>query len=199
MTRFLRFKEEIDEARVKLNDLSWPLHIWDSLKDWDSMWLEPVIRDGDFLDIGCVNSMPLVIANAANVRGRKVGIDPCPPDSWKPQSDYEFFHGEAETLPFISESFDNVTCISVIEHNVDLDRFAYELCRVLRKDGRFVITFDCWPARKTIQECLTWAELVQLIISLTSFGCRLEPLDTTVGKRVIGGLYTFGCLRGVKL
>jgi len=55
--------------------------------------------------------------------------------------DLEFIEGDAENLPFESESFDGVLLSGVVHHFPDPRRLAAEVCRVLKPGGRFV-AFD---------------------------------------------------------
>jgi len=43
-------------------------------------------------------------------------------------------------LPFEKETFDLVFCSEVIEHNVDTSKFLLEINRVLKKDGRLILS-----------------------------------------------------------
>jgi SAM-dependent methyltransferase len=43
-----------------------------------------------------------------------------------------------------SSSCDFITCISVIEHGVDVEAFAKEASRLLRPEGQIWVTFDYW-------------------------------------------------------
>lgn len=203
MTNFVKTTADFDAAKAEIERRGWPHHFWNALKDWDSCWLDWVMRDGDLLDIGCNTSMPLWIATHLNLKGSFQGVDLFESDRG---SDFGNLHqkfkiqlwkGRAEALPFPAASFDNVTCLSVIEHDVNIVAFVGELARVLRPDGRFVVTFDFWPYPK---DCgLDWAELMTMVYVMHNAGLKLGPIDTTLREKVIDGRYTFGCVRGFKL
>lgn len=53
---------------------------------------------------------------------------------------YEFINASAYELPFQNESFDAVVSCEVIEHLREPDRMLSESSRVLKKDGKFVLT-----------------------------------------------------------
>ncbi len=61
-----------------------------------------------------------------------------------------YVNGRCEQLPFADSSFDVITCVSVLEHIVPgNDRLALrEMARVLKPDGRLVVTFDVAPPRQ---------------------------------------------------
>lgn len=48
--------------------------------------------------------------------------------------------GEVTNLPFASDAFDIVTAIEVVEHIYDTERMFQELSRVLKPNGRIIIT-----------------------------------------------------------
>jgi SAM-dependent methyltransferase len=192
MTGFVKTTKDFGDATAEIVRRGWPLHIWNHLKNWDSTWLDTVMKDGDLLDIGCVTSMPLEIARHLNLKGRKVGIDPLIVNAELPHQ----VRGSAEDIPFSYGSFDFVTCLSVIEHGVNLDKFVFEMTRVLRRGGKFVITFDFWPWPKG--NGLSWKELEDMLDVMRVNGLQLEPIDRTIGEPVVDGM-TFGCVRGCKL
>ncbi|MGW7044204.1 class I SAM-dependent methyltransferase [Streptomyces avermitilis] len=51
-----------------------------------------------------------------------------------------FAHGAAEDMPFDDAEFDRLYCVEAAQHFRDLGAFAREAARVLRPDGRAVIT-----------------------------------------------------------
>ncbi len=56
------------------------------------------------------------------------------------------FYYDGKTLPFENESFDAVLCSEVLEHVPDLDAALTELIRVLKPNGKMLITVPfVWP------------------------------------------------------
>lgn len=52
---------------------------------------------------------------------------------------------DGKTLPFSADSFDAVFCSEVLEHVFNIDEVLPELSRVLKKDGKILITVPfCW-------------------------------------------------------
>ena len=69
-------------------------------------------------------------------------------------------------LPYENDYFDTVSCISVLEHMSHKDQIQgiREMCRVLRKGGKLIITYDKEEdlTEKFIEEsCITPLEIVQ--------------------------------------
>ncbi len=54
----------------------------------------------------------------------------------------EFSSADLRTLPYESESFHVVYCISVLEHTDEYEKIIEEFCRILLPGGVLVITFD---------------------------------------------------------
>ncbi|MBN2210506.1 MAG: class I SAM-dependent methyltransferase [Sedimentisphaerales bacterium] len=53
-------------------------------------------------------------------------------------------HGDLMQTHFPAGSYDLATCISVLEHGVDTERFLTETARLLKPDGRLFVTADYW-------------------------------------------------------
>lgn len=56
-------------------------------------------------------------------------------------SNFGLIRGIAETLPFPDHTFDRVLCHSAIDHFADPERGIREMARVVKSDGRLIITF----------------------------------------------------------
>lgn len=197
MTHFLQNLEEVNQAKETIEKRGWPVHRWNHFKNWDLTFLESAHLEGDLLDIGCATSMPIEIASFLECKGSKVGLDlACPQPEWMPNG-CEFVQGRAEALPFPDESFNTATCLSVIEHDVELTAFAKEAYRVLKPNGLLLVTFDFWPFPKP-QGGLDWFALTGLLMEMVKLGFKVETIDPHVSEKVIAGLFTFGCVKAFK-
>lgn len=85
---------------------------------------------GTFLDVGCGQGR--IIRHVAPRVHAAVGIDIAPNTSTTVQAD-------ALHLPFLSESFDSITCYSTIVIVPDSAAVISEIARVLKPNGRAVI------------------------------------------------------------
>ena len=128
----------------------------------------------------------------------------------------EAVHAPRPPWPLAAESFDVVTCVSVIEGVLRKDRTALwrEIRRVLRPGGTLFLTFDFGPdarfvgdpplSLEEIERDLVAASGLELVgepIRLPEFGAdgppvRAEALGADGRPRAIA--YTFGALRLVK-
>jgi SAM-dependent methyltransferase len=53
--------------------------------------------------------------------------------------------GDITKTRFEPETFDAITCLSVIEHGVDLARYFREMARILKPGGFLITSTDYWP------------------------------------------------------
>ena len=78
-------------------------------------------------------------------------------------------------MPYKNDYFDTVSCISVLEHisHKDQIRGIKEMCRVLKKGGKLIITYDQEEdlTERFIEEsCMTPFEIVQFNKPKNLFG-----------------------------
>ncbi len=96
---------------------------------------------------------------------------------------------------FADASVDAVTCLSVLEHGVDIEACFREMARVLKPGGLLVISVDFWEtpvdargqrAHGEPVRVLTPADVTAAVASAGRHGFALvAPLDLTVGERVV--------------
>jgi SAM-dependent methyltransferase len=107
----------------------------------------------DVLDVGYALAMPVWLAALAEaVPGEIVGVDLDATDA----PSYRSVVADLRDLPFDDESFDVAFCVSTLEHvgrevrrgryGRDARRALEELARVLRAEGRLLITVPCGAA-----------------------------------------------------
>ena len=114
------------------------------VKNWDLAHILPQLSDGNILDMGCQGSYIIDNALKMGLKGEKVGIDlvplPSPPGA-------TILQGDITRTQLPSGHFDFLTCLSVIEHGVDVAAFAAESARLLKVGGTLWVTFDYWPQK----------------------------------------------------
>ena len=89
---------------------------------------------GEVLDVGCGRKPYKAMIPAA----RYIGVDIDTPVTRELSSADRFYDGR--TLPFADASFDGVLCSQVLEHVFTPEPFISELLRVLRPNGRLLLT-----------------------------------------------------------
>jgi FkbM family methyltransferase len=209
LCKFLKNRNEVDECTRFLHRNGYVSHKL-TCKDWDLAHIIPEIGDGNFLDMGSSDSYILKNVSLKRTKGQKYGIDRYQPDV--PISDVTYFKGNLLKTPLADGSLNYVTCLSVIEHQVDFKLFAREVNRLLAPKGKLFVTYDYWDPLLVIPVRaydLDWQPLNQaLTLSLIS-ACKQHGLhlvgevDWTTQDQVIGWgyysphreiSYTFGML-----
>lgn len=215
MNEFLKTRSQIDEATKWLKENGYVTHPI-SCKDWELFNITRSIGSGDLLDMGADGSRVLHNAIIKGIWGRKVGIDLAEVTGDNKAEGAEYFQGDLMHTPFEDGSFDTVISQSTIEHEVDLGLFAKECSRLLRKNGKLIVSFDYWPQRINTEAFslygLKWNILNQAdvlyLIEMCEFEGLIIPLsiDNEVKDAVINPSYcspfnvsyTFGILEFIK-
>ncbi len=172
LCKFLNSRDEVETCTGFLRHLGYYSHSL-ACKDWDLAHVVPEIGDGDVLDMGSSDSY--VLKNLAarqrsgHRRGQLYGIDLREPDV--PVRGVKYIVGDLMDTKLPDGAFSALTCMSVIEHNVDFARFAAESSRLLNPGGRLFVTFDYWEPKITPPTDL--------------YGLKWQPLDAAATKRFI--------------
>jgi len=128
-------------------------------KNWDHFTLlkllEGVPKDAQILDLGSGAGFTLKLMHQngyLNLQGvdltaPKKGLANRLQKALQPaafQACYSITENDICDTGLPSASFDFITCISVLEHGVDVDRYLSEVGRLLRPDGVMFATVDYW-------------------------------------------------------
>lgn len=215
MNRFLQTRQEVDQCTAWLNSKGLISHYF-TCKDFDIANICKELKDGDLLDMGSSGSWILHNAIRLGIKGKKCGIDLS--DHENPISGVEYTKGDLMATPYKSASFDTITCLSVIEHEVDFGKLAKECSRLLRLKGVLYISFDYWNPTVNTDDVgtklygLKWnildaADVSRLEVELGKEGLIMSSnMDWTTKEAVInsqfcapyGKSYTFGLLKFIK-
>lgn len=107
----------------------------------------PLCDSDRLLDIGCGTGVLLRRLSAIHPAARLTGVDPVPEmlaiARRRLPSAVELQRGWAETLPFADRQFDVVVSCNMFHYIAEPDTALREIKRVLRPDGRLVITDWC--------------------------------------------------------
>lgn len=169
-----------------------------SCKNWEIAQILPLLKDGDLIDLGSDGSVVLPNAIKLGLKGRKVGIDLLYKEDVF-REDVELYKGDLMDVPFVDNSFDTITCLSVVEHDVKYNKIAKEVGRLLRKGGDAFISCDFWIPKpdtsKTRLYDLNWNILdknnaMELIDEFKNNGMKLtSEVDWTTNEAVINSTY----------
>ena len=209
LCKFLLYRSEIRSCTSYLNAHGYVSHRL-GCKDWDLANIIADLSDGNLLDMGSSDSYLLTNAIRKGVQGEKYGIDLQRPDV--PAEGVKYEIGDLTTTGMPDGKFRNITCLSVLEHDVDFAAFAHEACRLLSLGGKLYVTFDYWTPRVIPQiqifglpwKILDRSDVERLVNECHSQGLELaDDIDWTLGKPVIDNryhspdlsiAYTFGML-----
>lgn len=100
--------------------------------------LEKAIKKGKILDIGCG---PGLKSHVLSKKQKVIGFDNDKKqiNAWKKYK-CNLFLASAENIPIKTKTFDTVLCTEVIEHVRDYKKLVRDMLRVVKKQGRIVIT-----------------------------------------------------------
>lgn len=209
LCKFLQTTEEIHQCTAIMYENGYVSH--DLIcKNWDLAHIIPEIKDGRFLDMGSSDSFILKNLSLIGFVGELHGIDLRSPNV--PVNNVNYSIGDLMDTKYPDNHFRYISCLSVIEHEVDFEKFAAEVSRILEPNGKLFLTFDYWnPKIKTDIELfgLKWNILdkndVELLINVLKKNnlVTVTDIDWNLGKPVInqmygspdkGYKYTFGML-----
>lgn len=157
MIKLLENISQAESATCWMRDKKIPLH--DTMqKNWDHYELITLIKafpkSAKILDMGSGHGFTLKLLHALGFENIS-GIDYELPPRWRLErlkslfgktfSPYSVIQaGDLCNTRITSGSYDFITCISVIEHGVDVEAFVKEASRLLQPRGEMWVTFDYW-------------------------------------------------------
>ncbi len=118
-------------------------------------------------------------------------------------------YGDATGADLPDEAFKYITCLSVIEHGVNLPRFFSEQSRLLQSGGTLFVSFDYWEAPMETREQVAYGchikifsnnDVQSMIKMASAYGLILcKKFNPSVDERVVhweqfGLRYTFANL-----
>jgi SAM-dependent methyltransferase len=213
MNQFLRNQQEItDSTKFLINGKFLRNEVCEP-KNWDLTLILPRLGHGNILDVGCQGSVVLNNCLKMGLHGDKVGIDliqiPAP-------NGIRHLVGDITNNDLPSEYFNYITCLSVIEHGVDINKFFVESSRLLKSGGHLFMSFDYWNPKLDTDGVLVFglpwhifsrSEVEEMIQVGSSVDLNLNgPIDWTIQDGTIkpgywspcNHNYTFGMLEFIK-
>lgn len=153
--RILQDWEEVGEAVRRLRTAELPGHAVPE-KHWDLALLadmtDDLPRDATVADFGCAGLYALELLARQGFRDI-VGLDLSVP--WQHRrralrrrtqgTRYRLYRRDITETRLPAASLGALSCLSVLEHGVDVGALAAESARVLAPGGRALVTTDYWP------------------------------------------------------
>jgi len=156
------------------------------------------VEGKDVLDVGCGSGN--VVKRLLDKGKKVVGIDIGKGFVSFCQSRYEnavFCKADSEHLPFFDECFDSIVCSEVIEHLENPEEALREFNRILRPEGKLIITTPNISFRWALLEAI-WTRVRSKILETRhrSFTKRRLNflLDVTGFSVLHNSQFMFGCL-----
>lgn len=198
MNTALRTRQQVEEAtaetvRLKLPPCPDPSKNWDTLAALRQV-LEVTTADARILDAGAEmysRLLPwLYLYGYRNMVGNNLVFT----DTVR-RGPIVYQPGDLTKTDFPHTSFDAITCLSVIEHGVDLHRYFAEMARLLKPGGCLVTSTDYFETPTDTRgqvaygqpiRVFTRGDIEQALAIAETYGFTLrEPVDYTTVERLV--------------
>lgn len=215
MNFFLQSRSAVDDATKFMEDNGYVTSGL-SCKNWETYCVLPYLRDGNILDMGSSGSILLENAVKKKLVGLKTGIDLDYPVSVSSPEGINLMKGDLMETGLPDGLYNFVTSLSVLEHEVDYNKFAKETSRLLQQGGSLFVSFDYAPEKidtsLTRLYSLKWnilckQDVIDLVKICAEYGLEITTdIDWTTNEMVINPRYcspanceyTFGILHFIK-
>jgi SAM-dependent methyltransferase len=116
-----------------------------------------------------------------------------------------YAYADITSTPFPNDTFAFISCLSVIEHGVDVRAFMLEMSRILKPGGYLFVSFDFWETALDTTGLITHGapihifsneDVVDILAVAQAFGLQVAPerFNTKCNEKILAwaGLeYTF--------
>jgi SAM-dependent methyltransferase len=167
MIRILESFEQVGEAVLTLQKRGCPLHSTPQ-KNWDMAQILGILdneKPNWILDMGCGGLHVLTLCRdygVPNIFGVDLEfrlIDRLRPYLYairdkSTKLPYRLIRGNLTKTSFPNNSFDLITCLSVIEHGVNVESFLKEASRLLRQNGKLYVSTDYWEPKISVEKSI---------------------------------------------
>ena len=194
----LRSQEEVDSAVEQVRKLGLPL-MSDLSKNWDSLAalniiLKNTCKDAKIFDAGAelysVILPWLFLYGYKNLVGGNLVFD-----KKIKRGPIVYRRSDITRTGYSSNTFNAVTCLSVIEHGVDLRSFFKEMSRILKSNGMLIISMDYYETPIDTKglsaygvpiHIFTKEEVTKVLATAKEFGLvPVGPIDLTCSEKVV--------------
>lgn len=206
----LRSVEDVKHAADILLQQGLPLHP-DYNKNWDNLLAlyhthSCTVEDDPVLDAGAGDESAYLPGLTKIGYTNLIGINLDRKDDYKAgvKDGIRYVYGDITSTPFPNDTFAFISCLSVIEHGVDVPAFLTEMSRILRPGGRLFVSFDFWHDKLDTTGLITHdapihifsnQDVLEILDKAHRVGFRVPPVvETQCDEKIIAwaGLeYTF--------
>jgi SAM-dependent methyltransferase len=143
----LKTSQEVEAARQQVHDIGL-FQCVDEPKNWDSLAALDCLLDNTnqrarILDAGAEKYsviLPWLALNGyKNLWGNNLVFEKA-----EKQGPITFEYGDITQTKYEDEFFDAITCMSVVEHGVDIKTYLREMQRILKPGGVLITSTDYW-------------------------------------------------------
>lgn len=138
-------RTQLDPALKRIREKKFFPH-GDLVKNWDTMLAYDKLRetcqeDASILDAGG-EEYSQILPWLATEGYTDLNVVNTLFTNIKTQNGVVYRYGNIEGLKYLDESFNAISCLSVLEHGVDLDKFFPEMMRILKPGGHLILSVD---------------------------------------------------------
>lgn len=198
LNRFLQSRAEVNQCEDDIIRAGLKPHGL-QCKCFDLRGIIPYLTDTPFLDLGAAGSFIVHNHVLLGYKSRRCAIDLVDVAEHDRTSGVEYFKGSLMNTPFENESFSQITCLSVLEHQVEYKAFAEEVARLLKQGGDVFVSFDYAEPKidtsKTKLFDLSWNILskenaIEFCYEMQKVGLKItSEIDWTTNEWVINPAY----------
>jgi len=146
----LKSKKEYKKVVKEIKKIGLPLYLGSCVqKNWDSLAsLSYILKNTDkstnILDAGGVLESAILSWLSLYGYNNLTCINLIFEKPFK-QGSVVYKYGDITKTDFEDSSFEAISCLSVVEHGVDIESFFKEVSRILKPGGMLVVSTDYWP------------------------------------------------------
>jgi SAM-dependent methyltransferase len=145
----LKTVSQVNESVRRTQELGLPVHL-DAVKNWDSLAALSVVtkhlsktRNSKILDAGGEN-YSVILKQLQQVGFKDLTCINLVFNAPHLKQGIRFQFGDITKTGFAKNYFDAITCLSVIEHGVDINTYFAEMSRILKPGGMLFTSIDYW-------------------------------------------------------
>jgi SAM-dependent methyltransferase len=178
---------------------------WDNVKALDWIMKRHPNKDAVIMDAGGIPASAFLPSLQNFGYKRLVALDLSNPEPAQYKGDIVYKRGDITDTRYPDNYLDAVSCLSVIEHGVPLDKFFAEMARVMKPGGSLVVSTDYWDEKVVNPDerqaygvpvhIFSQQEMEQAVQIAAKYGFRLSgPVDYSCRERTVSWMgfdYTF--------